>query len=50
MRAELIYQHASRERDRAIADEISRSVAKARKPQGKRDATGLEGARKGHAE
>jgi integrase len=50
MRAALIYQHASRERDRAIADEISRSVTKARKPNSKRGSSGSEGARGGHAE
>lgn len=53
MRAALIYQHASRERDHAIADEISRSVTQVRKPKGKRarkrDTVNPTGAREGHA-
>lgn len=54
MRAALIYQHASRERDHAIASEISRSVTRARKPKGKRarrrDTSDSNGAREGHGE
>jgi integrase len=35
MRAALIYQHASRERDQEIADKISRNVTKARRTKGR---------------
>lgn len=40
MRAALIYQHASRERDQAIADKISRNVRKARRAKEKGHAKG----------
>jgi hypothetical protein len=54
MRAALIYQHASRDRDHAIANGISRSVTKMRKPTGKRAREGgkidTDRAREGHAE
>ncbi|SDC79914.1 tyrosine-type recombinase/integrase [Actinokineospora iranica] len=43
MRAALIYQHATRDRDRAIADAISDNVMKARAD------SGGDGAREGHA-
>ncbi|MFJ8910617.1 tyrosine-type recombinase/integrase [Amycolatopsis sp. NPDC102389] len=48
-RAALIYQHATRERDRAIADAISRNVDAARKPEGKRARKRAKSHRKGHA-
>lgn len=50
MRAALIYQHASRERDRAIADKISRNVTKARRADGKRAAKISGQQDEGHAE
>ncbi|MFI5558967.1 tyrosine-type recombinase/integrase [Amycolatopsis japonica] len=48
-RAALIYQHATRERDRAIADAISRNVGAARKPKGKRARKRAESDQEGHA-
>jgi integrase len=50
MRAALIYQHATRERDRAIAKNISQSVRKAQqKPQGKRARKRARKRPEGHA-
>jgi integrase len=50
MRAALIYQHATRERDRAIADAMSENVeAATRKPKGKRGRKRARSERKGHA-
>lgn len=43
MRAALIYQHASRERDQAIGEAISRNVVKARRAKGKGHARGTTG-------
>jgi integrase len=49
MRAALIYQHATRERDHAITDAISRDVETTRKPKGKRARKRARSERKGHA-
>jgi hypothetical protein len=43
VRAALIYQHASRERDHEIAEQMNRNVEKIRKPKKQKK-------RKGHAE
>ncbi|HET9140543.1 tyrosine-type recombinase/integrase [Actinophytocola sp.] len=43
MRAALIYQHASRERDQAIGEAISRNVVMARRAKGKGHARGTAG-------
>jgi integrase len=49
MRAALIYQHATRERDRAIAAAISRDVVASRRPKGKRARKRARLEEKGHA-